>query len=69
MLNIYTTKTNIENEKKRFVELLIDIIEKTCMKKFEHMLKFANVVSLKIFDAKKKFCILFEFHIYDKKLL
>ena len=30
------TKTNIKNEKKRFVELSIDIIEKTSTKKFEH---------------------------------
>ena len=61
------TTVNIENEKKRFVKLLIDIIEKTCTKKFEHMLKSANVVNLKIFVAKKKICILFEFCICDKK--
>ena len=61
------TTTNIENEKKRFVELSIDIIEKTCTKKFEHTSKFANAVSLKIFVAKKKFCILFEFRICDRK--
>ena len=66
-LNICITTANIENEKKRFVELSIDIIEKTCTKKFKRTLKFANVINLKIFVAKKKFCILFESRICGRK--
>ena len=56
-----------KRKKKRFVELSIDIIEKIYMKKFEHTSKSANAVNLKIFVTKKKFCILFEFRICDRK--
>ena len=61
------TKTNLESEKKRFVDLSINIIEKTCTKKFKLMLKSANAVNLKIFVVKKIFCILFKFCICDRK--
>ena len=65
--HMHNNNEHRKRKKKRFVKLSIDIIEKTCTKKFKHTSKFANAVSLKIFVAKKKFCILFEFRICDRK--